>query len=77
MGRGGNKGTKKEADRDGREKNPREWGETLGAARPPEWNLRPTEWKERRGAARPPEWRKTPGGVATEWGGGSNCLRTT
>ena len=70
MGRGGRKGRKKEAGGDGKEQNPWEWGETLGAARPPEWTPNPTEWKEMRGAARPPEWRKTPGGGAKEWGGG-------
>ena len=60
---------KKEAEGDGREHNPGEWGEILGAGRPPEWTLIPTEWKGRRGAARPPEWRKTLGGAAKEWGG--------
>ena len=43
-------------------------------------NLRgqkPREWGETIGAARPPEWRKTPGGAATEWAGGSSRLRTT
>ena len=36
-------GGKKEAGGDGREQNPWEWEETLGAARPPEWTLIPTE----------------------------------
>ena len=42
----------------------------LGAARSPEWTPNPIECNGRRWAARPPELRKTPGGAATEWGGG-------
>ena len=60
----------KEAAGDGRGQNPGEWGETLGAASPPEWTPIPAEWNGGRGVARPPEWRKTPGGAATEWEGG-------
>ena len=36
MGRGVSKGQKKGAGGDGKEQNPWEWGETLGAVRPPE-----------------------------------------
>ena len=43
----------KEVARDGKEQNPGEWGDTLGAARPLEWTPIPTEWSVRRGAARP------------------------
>ena len=42
MGRNEKKGTIKEANRDERGQKPGEWGETLGAARPPEWTLSPT-----------------------------------
>ena len=70
MGRGASKEGKNKAAGDGKGQNPREWGETLGAERPPYWTPSPTEWKGRRGVARPPEWRKTLGGAATECGGG-------
>ena len=52
---------KKEATGVGNVTTPGEWGETLGAARPPEWALIPTEWSGRRRDARPTEWRKTLG----------------
>ena len=38
------KGTKTEADGNLRGMNPQELGETVGAARPPEWTPSPTEW---------------------------------
>ena len=66
MGRENNTAGKKEAAGVGNVTTPGEWGETLGAARPPEWAMIPKEWSGRRGAARPPEWRKTPGGYAME-----------
>ena len=46
---------KREAARVGKVTSPGEWGETLGAARPPEWTPIPTEWSGSWGAARPPE----------------------
>ena len=48
----------------------------MGDTRPPEWTPIPTEWNGRRGASRPPEWRKSPGGFAKEWRGGSSRPRT-
>ena len=77
MGHGERKEVKKEAAGDGKGQTPGEWGETLGAAKPPELTPIPTEWNGMRGGVRPPEWWKPPGGAATEWGEGSNCLRTT
>ena len=48
-------GGKTKAARDSKGQNPGEWGETLGAVRPPEWTLSPTEWNGERGGPRPPE----------------------
>ena len=77
-GEGQEKGMKKEAGRVGKEQNHWECGETLGAAKSPEWNPRSTEWDRRRVTVRPPEWRKPSGGDDKEWGGGgSSCLWTT
>ena len=66
MGRENITAGKKDATRVGNVTTPREWRETLGAVRPPEWAPIPTERSGRRGDARPPEWRKTPGGYDTE-----------
>ena len=65
-----------DADGDGRRQNPGEWGETLGAARPPELTPSPTEWKGRGGCedsgVEENPWRGHQG-----VGGGSNLLWTT
>ena len=77
MGRKNTTEGEKEAAGRGRVTTPRKWGETLGAARPLECAPIPTEWSGRRGDVRPPEWRKSLGGSAMEWKGGSSRPRTT
>ena len=72
MGHKNNTVGKREAARVASVQTPGEWEKNLEAARPPEWTPIPTEWNWRRGAGRPPEWRKTPGGAARDWRGGSN-----
>ena len=54
---------------------PTEWEEKERAARSTEWWASPLVWGEAEVAARPTEWRKTPGGTAKEWKGGSSCRR--
>ena len=44
MRRENNTARKREAARVGKVTTSGEWGETLGAAKPPEWALIPTEW---------------------------------